>query len=105
MDKTPTLVVAIAVVAVVKHRLGNAHRSCSSGSVSVSVMRRSWRSCIDAEINSMVADESVDFREHVAQSDDFVDLELPLRNCIVQHGLLHVYKAKKGFFALTSVPA
>jgi hypothetical protein len=44
VDGAPPLVVAIAVV---KLRLSNAHRSYSSGSVSIFILRGSWRAWND----------------------------------------------------------
>ena len=102
MDEAPSLVVAIPVA---KLRLSNAHRSCSSDSVSVSIRRGNWRVRVDLILILVYEDKGIYLRDHVEYWDVIGDLEQSLKNRVVQDGLLHVHKVKRVLFAGAGVPA
>lgn len=101
MHKAPPFVVAIAVV---KLRLSNGLRKCSSDNVSESLLAGSYR--------AYIGNESIYLRDHVPYWQVMADAEQSLKELIVPHGLQHVCNVRIGFFedyirsfAGTGVPA
>ena len=100
-DEPPPFVVPITVV---KLRLSNRLRKCSSDSVSESLLTGTYR--------AYIGNESIDLRNHVPYWQVMADAKQSLKELVVPHGLQHVCNSNMGFFELirrffaaTCVPA
>lgn len=102
MDKPPPFVMAVAMI---KLSLSNVLRSCSSGLVSVFILRGNERSCMDMNPILVIADEGIYLRDQVVYRNVIGDLEQPLKVIVLQHGLLQFHKDQGVFFAGAGVPA